>query len=226
VRRPGVTAPPMSYHLEELAIARSPDDPRRIMPPIPPGCRRIIDIGSGMGQTLIASEPLAALACAVEPDIEALRLGRRLSGRVLPVCGGAERLPVRTGWAELAIARLSLPYTIIPEAAAEAYRVLEPGGHFWALLHPFAMTFQDLLRSVRRGRGRALLYHLYVVLNGLSLHLARRQFRYPFNRARCESFQTVSGMKRVLRAAGFEDVSITRRPFLVATARKPARPAV
>jgi SAM-dependent methyltransferase len=214
----------MSYHLEELAIARSRDDPRRVMPPIPPGCRRIIDIGSGMGQTLIASEPLDALACAVEPDIEALRLGRGMSGRMQAVCGAAERLPVRTGWAEFAIARLSLPYTVIPEAVGEAYRVLQPGGCFWALLHPFAQALGDLRQSVRQGRGRALLYQLYVVLNGLSLHLWQRQFRYPLNRARCESFQTVAGMKRVLRAAGFEDIGITRRPFLVATGRKPAPP--
>jgi SAM-dependent methyltransferase len=212
---------PTAYHLQELRIARSPDDPRRIMPPIPPGCRRIIDIGCGIGQTLIASELPGALACGVEPDIGALRFGRTVSHLVQPVCGEAETLPIRTGWAEFALARLSLPYTHIPKAVGEVYRVLAPGGQFWSVLHPMGMTLRDMLGSALRLRGRALLYQSYVLLNGLTLHTTGRQIRYPLSRRRCESFQTEGGMRRVLRAAGFEAITIKRRPFFIASARKP-----
>lgn len=216
---------PGSYHLEELAIARARDDPRRVMPAIPAACRRVIDIGCGMGQTLIAGELRGALACGVEPDIEALRLGRKISREIQLVCGAAEKLPVRTGWAEFAIARLSLPYTHIPETVREVYRVLEAGGHFWTVLHPLAMTLQAVQSSIVHLRWRALVFEMYTLLNGLALHVAGRQFRYPLNRTRCESFQTVFGMKRILHDAGFQTISVTRKPFFVVTARKPKHPA-
>jgi hypothetical protein len=44
------------YHLRELEIARSPSDSRRVMPPVLPGIRRVLDIGCDAGQTLIAAD--------------------------------------------------------------------------------------------------------------------------------------------------------------------------
>ena len=221
MRPPRDADSPASYHLEELAIALSRDDPRRVMPSIPAACRRVIDIGCGMGQTLIAGELRGALACGVEPDRKALRLGRTISREIHLVCGAAEMLPVRTGWADFAIARLSLPYTHIPKTVREVYRVLEAGGHFWTVLHPLAMTLRKLRSSIVHLRGRALVFDMYTLLNGLALHVAGRQFRYPLNRIRCESFQTVSGIKRILHDAGFQTITVTQKPFFVVTARKP-----
>ena len=195
------------------------------MPPIPAGCRRIVDIGCGMGQTLMASSPPGAFACGIEPDVEAIRFGRRINREIHLVGGKAEHLPVRSGWAEFAIARLSLPYARIPEAVREVYRVLEPGGVFWSVLHPFSMTLRELLASAASLRIRSTVYQLYVLANGLALHVAGRQLRYPLNRRRCESFQTEGGMVRVLRAAGFRDISASRSPWLVVTAKKPVQPA-
>jgi SAM-dependent methyltransferase len=210
------------YHLEELAIARAADDARRIMPTIPPGCRRIVDVGCGMGQTLIASDLADAIACGVEPDVGVLRLGRQIDGRIHLIGGHAERLPVRDDWAQFAIARLSLPYTDVPAAVREIHRVLEPGGELWAVLHPVSTAWEGLVAGMGSFRLRTVIYRLYVVLNGLLLHFAGRQFRYPLNRARCESFQTAGGMTRVLLAAGFQDVTVARAPGLIMTARKPA----
>jgi SAM-dependent methyltransferase len=210
-----------SYHLEELRIALTTDDARRIMPPIPPGCRRIIDVGCGMGQTLIASKVADALACGVEPDRNAVRLGRKMSPNLALVCGAAEGLPIRTGWAEFAMARLSLPYTDIPVAVREVYRALEPGGVFWTVLHPVGMTLRKLLYDAAHLRLRGVAFQAYVLLNGLTLHTTGHQFRFPLNRARCESFQTAGGMRRLLQAAGYESISATSTPFLVVTARKP-----
>jgi ubiquinone/menaquinone biosynthesis C-methylase UbiE len=178
-----------------------------------------------MGQTLIASDLRGALACGVDPDIEALRLGGKLSRQIRLVGGAAEMLPVRTGWAEFAIARLSLPYTHIPETVREVYRVLQAGGQFWTVLHPLAMTLQNLRSSIVHRRGRAVFYQLYTLLNGFALHVSGRQFRYPLNRTRCESFQTVSGIKRILHHAGFQAISVIEKPFFVASARKPQQPS-
>jgi SAM-dependent methyltransferase len=210
------------YHLEELAIARAADDARRIMPPIPPGCKRIVDVGCGLGQTLIASHLGDAVACGVEPDVAVLRLGRQLDGRIHLIGGQAERIPVREGWAQFVIARLSLPYTDIPVAIGEIYRVLEPGAELWAVLHPISMALGGFLEGVRSFRVRAVLYRLYVLLNGLLLHFTGRQVRYPLNRARSETFQTVGGMTRVLLAAGFQDVRVAQPPGFIMVARKPA----
>jgi SAM-dependent methyltransferase len=220
-RRPDDVDGGASYHLEELKIALSTDDRRRIMPPIPPGCRRIVDVGCGMGQTLIASNTRGAVACGVEPDLDAVRLGRRLSPHLPLVCGAAERLPIRTGWAEFAIARLSLPYTDIPVAVREVYRALEPGGVFWTVLHPVGMTLRKLLDDAGHLRLRGVAFQAYVLLNGVALHTTGQQFRFPLNRARCESFQTAGGMRRLLASAGYESINITFTPFLVITARKP-----
>ena len=191
------------------------------MPAIPPGCRRVIDIGCGMGQTLIASNPVNARACGVDPDFRAVQLGKRMRPGLQLICGTAELLPVRTGWAQFAIARLSLPYTDIPLAVREAYRILEPGGLLWTVLHPVGMALGRVVEDFARVRARAAAYDLYVLLNGLILHATGRQFRYPLNRARCESFQTGAGMRRVLRAAGYEAINVTTGRFLVVSARKP-----
>lgn len=61
------------------------------------------------------------------------------------------------------------------------------------------------------------LYQLYVVANGLLFHLTLRQLRLPGGRI--ESFQTASSIRRALRKAGFEDVTLARGRHFVATAR-------
>ena len=67
-------------HLEELRVARRLDDPRRVMPVVPAGCRRVLDIGCGAGQTLIGADvDGGVMACGVDRDVAALQLGRRLA---------------------------------------------------------------------------------------------------------------------------------------------------
>ena len=43
----------LEYHLLELEIARSPDDPRCVMPELRPSYRAVLDVGCGAGQTLL-----------------------------------------------------------------------------------------------------------------------------------------------------------------------------
>ena len=77
----------LTPHLAELRVALTLDDPRRIMPAIPAGCRRVLDVGCGAGQTLIGSdlEP-GVVACGADRDVAALQLGRQLTERVTFVC--------------------------------------------------------------------------------------------------------------------------------------------
>jgi hypothetical protein len=63
---------------------------------------------------------------------------------------------------------------------------------------------------------------MYVLTNGLTLHLLNKQFRFPLTGSGFESFQTNQGISRALRSAGFADIQISRDNFFVVTAKKTA----
>jgi SAM-dependent methyltransferase len=209
------------YHLRELQIARDPSAPGHLLPPIPEGCRAILDIGCGAGQTLIASRlPPGVLACGVDLDVSALALGRSLTAAVHFACARGEALPFRAGSFDFVFSRVALPYMDVPRALAEIGRVLRPGGALWLSLHPAAFAIREMVGAVRARRLRATVYLLYTLLNGLSLHRFHRVHRWPFGSGGFESIQTAGGMRRALARAGFRDIAITRDRFFVAAARK------
>jgi ubiquinone/menaquinone biosynthesis C-methylase UbiE len=208
--------PPEPYHLRELTIARDPNDPRHVTPPAFPPDRRVLDVGCGAGQTLIACygdrRPFG-----VDVDVEALRLGRSLTDRVAFIGAAAEHLPFRDSSFDVVTARVSLPYTDLRLSLPEIRRVLKPGGFFWAVLHPLVIPWTN----VDPRRPRTLLFFGYVVLNSLLFHFTGRMMSCLGRRY--ESFQTASGMRRALRAAGFGRLTASRRPHFVVTAEATAR---
>ncbi|PYM33858.1 MAG: hypothetical protein DME15_10080 [Candidatus Rokuibacteriota bacterium] len=209
-------------HLEELRVARRLDDPRRVMPVVPAGCRRVLDIGCGAGQTLIGADvDGGVMACGVDRDVAALQLGRRITDRVRFVCALGESLPFRSESFDFVISRVALPYMHVPAALTEIRRVLVPGGRLWLVLHPGAMVLRELMGALRARRAKSALGRLWVLGNGVTLHCFGRIFRIPFTRARWESFQTPRGMRRALRA-GFDETEISRGRFFVVTARRSA----
>lgn len=216
------------YHLAELRIASDPAHPAHLNPPIPAGSR-VLDVGCGAGQTLIAAAD-GSRAVGLDVDLPALALGRTLSserrrderggrpeGGIGLVCAAGEALPFRPGSFDQVVCRVALPYMHAPSALAESRRVLAPGGALWLTLHPFAVPW----RALWRGGAKNALYQLYVVANGLLFHLTQRQLRLPNHRI--ESFQTRSAIRRALRTAGFEDVTLARGRHFVATARAAGR---
>ncbi len=227
-RRPGSArggVDSATYHLEELATARDPTAAGHVLPTNVPQRGRILDVGCGAGQTLIALGPGSGrTAVGIDVDPDALRLGRGLADdQPRFVCGQAESLPFAHDSFDFVIARVALPYTDIARAVAEIARVLRPGGACWLSLHPPSVALRQLLGHLRRLQPKGLLYQLYVVANGLALHLFGRQVHFPLRRERIESFQTSRGIRRVLEAAGFADVEIDRERFFVVTARKASK---
>lgn len=209
------------YHLEELNIALSANDPRRVMPIVSGEHKRILDVGCGAGQTLIASHLSPdVVAVGVDRDFAALHLGKQLGTHIHFVCAAGERLPFVSGCFDLVISRVSLPYMHIPKALAEIARVIKPCGNLWIVLHPFPMVWRELVHSFRKLNVVDVLFRLYVLANGLAFHIASKQFRFPFGRHRCESFQTGRGISRALYAAGFADIEIRRERFFVVSAKK------
>src|SRR5580700_9282459 len=144
----------LEYHLGELEVARSANDPRRAMPVIPEGCARVLDVGCGAGQTLLASDLRGARAFGIDYDHDPLRLGKGMAGHVEFVRASGERLPFADGCFDFVISRVALPYMRVAVAVAEIARVLKPGGGIWFTLHPVGMF--------SRGKGlKPMLYELY-----------------------------------------------------------------
>jgi SAM-dependent methyltransferase len=209
------------YHILELEIACAKNDPRRVAPSLGGGFRRILDLGCGAGQTLIACDlSPEVFCCGVDVDQDALSLGKRLANNISFVRASGERLPFPDNFFEAVVSRLSLPYMHLPSALREIARVLIPGGQIWLALHPFSIAFDGFARSLKERNVKNLTYQCYVIANGIFFHFTGRQFRSPFNRDRCESFQTAGGVLRALRAAGLSQAQAARGEFFVVTASK------
>lgn len=211
-----MAANPPDYHLAELALAQDTTNPRRVLPEIPASARRILDIGCGAGQTLLACAQPGRVTVGVDYDPEALRLGTSLKVPAFLVRAAGERLPFRSSSFDFVFSRVALPYMNIPAALAETARVLEPGGRVWFTLHPPGMfSWRAFLHP------RSAVFELYRLANTAAFHLAGLHFRYPLRRSRMESYQTGSGMCRALRKAGFDDIGFRQTAFhCVVSARR------
>ena len=213
---------PSDYHRLELSIATDPADPRRIMPPVEPRHRRILDVGCGAGQTLIgANLATDVFAVGIDSDHSALRLGREFTSTVNFVLGQGESLPFRSESFDLVLCRVALPYMHVATALSEMARVTGPGGDLWLVLHPFSMSVKELVTNIGRLQVKAGFYRLWVMTNGLGLHFLGRQWGWPMNPSRFESSQTKSGIQRALLAAGFDQIRINHEKHFVVTASKP-----
>ena len=209
-----------AYHLMELSIARDRADPRRSLPDLQPRHRRVLDIGCGAGQTLIASElPEGTLGVGIDIDHEPLVLGREMAPALHFVRARGEALPFRPSSFDLVICRVALPYMHLARAVGEMARVLAPGGDVWLALHPWRMTLAELLGAMRRFRGRMVAHRIYVMASSILLHVAGRQMAWPPSGS-YESFQTETGMRRALSSAGFDRIAFRRTPGFIATARR------
>lgn len=205
-----------AYHLGELAVARSLNDPRRAVPEIPEGCKRVLDVGCGAGQTLMAADLKGAAAFGIDFELEALKLGKQIEVAAGLACASGEALPFRAGSFDFVFSRVALPYMNIATAAAEIARVLQPGGCVWITLHPLSMlSWSKALSHPKRAA-----FEMYRLVNTASLHFAGTQFCYPLQRRRTESYQTERGIRRVLERAGFRDIQVTRNRHFLVTARK------
>ena len=209
-----------AYHRMELRIALDGADSRRAMPVIPPGVTSILDVGCGAGQTLIASRLRPAVrAVGVDPDFEALALGRRLSAPVHLVHAFGESLPFAADSFDMVISRVAVPYMRLRSALAEMARVLRPGGSLWLLLHSFTHVVNEMLDFVRVGNLRPALHRLYVMANGALANTTGIEIPSPVS-GRYESFQTAGGMRRQLARLGFDNFAAREGTHFTFTATK------
>jgi ubiquinone/menaquinone biosynthesis C-methylase UbiE len=197
----------INYHLAELRVASDTNDLRRLQPEFPPHYKTVLDIGCGVGQTLISCNLKPdTLAYGVDVDEEALAYGRKLNPHINFIRASGERLPFPDQYFDVVISRVALPYMDLPMAFSEISRILKPNGQVWFSLHPFSMVAHDFLEAITRLKVKNTVYLSYVMLNSLSFHLLGKLFRYPLKKDRLESFQTTGGVIRALGKAGFTDI--------------------
>ncbi len=210
-----------NYHLDELRIAKTAGHPQRILPPITKAHRKVLDIGCGAGQSLMATnfEP-GTTVIGVDVDKSALTLGRQLDKNISFVCARAECLPFQPERLDFVFSRVALPYMNVRETLFEIRRVLKRGGTLWLVLHPYSIVLKELVQSISHLKIKRAAVCLYVFTNGAVLNLLGREFHLPFRKDYYESFQTIKGISRLLRKAGFEEIKAERNGFFVATARK------
>lgn len=229
--REAAQTPEDEYHLKELMIALDSASPAHYLPTFQVG-EKVLDIGCGAGQTLIAACPYrmpgeggGCVTCArkdnvclgwasgVDIDKDAIRMGHAWSRILQLQHASAERLPYNDREFDVVISRVALVFVDMRMVLSEIRRVLRPGGRIWFSLHRFSMV----TRQIGHKNWRGLIFLAYVALNGLLFHLTLRT-RALFGRR--EYWQTSSGMRRVLAKYGFKDIHIeTNGCTLIISAR-------
>ncbi|MGI8897481.1 MAG: class I SAM-dependent methyltransferase [Pyrinomonadaceae bacterium] len=193
------------------------------MPPILESHQRILDVGCGAGQTLIATNLASGvMAVGVDIDCSALSIGRQMNSRIHLVGARGEALPFQKEHFDFVFSRVALPYMNLHKALGEMWRVLRVGGRIWIALHPFSLVLKEMHESISRLEIKSAIYRSYVIANGITLNLLGKEFAFPFKKEHYECFQTDRGIRRILKRVGFNSVEIAKNNFFVATAIKNA----
>jgi ubiquinone/menaquinone biosynthesis C-methylase UbiE len=187
---------------------------------------RVLDLGCGPGSDLApwGVDP-GDQVTGVDIDEGRLAIARTRFPERTFLQGVGEALPFPDESFDRIISSVAVPYMNIPQALAQIYRALAPGGLVSLSLHSPAFTMGELLHHALP-RPVPTLFRLYVMANGVFFHCTGRTLGFP--NGRTESFQTERGMRVALNRAGFIDINAQRVPgragetFLV-EARKPAR---
>jgi ubiquinone/menaquinone biosynthesis C-methylase UbiE len=108
-----------------------------------------------------------------------------------------ERLPFPASTFNRVVSNVALPYMNLAKALAETCRVLVPGRTLLASLHPVSFTLAELPSALPKPK--ASFYRVWVLANGLMLHVAGRNLG--------EAFQTERGIRIALQHANFADIS-------------------
>ena len=166
---------------------------------------RVLDLGCGSGRDLTSWGVTASdQVTALDIDNTALLVAKARFRNRFYVQGAAERLPFANQSFDLIVSTVALPYMDIPKTLVEAFRTLVPGGRLSVSLHPPGFTIGELLHNALP-KPIATVFRLYVLANGLLLHVTGRTL--GFVSGRTESFQTQRGMRIALNRAGFVSAS-------------------
>jgi SAM-dependent methyltransferase len=212
----------LRYHESELKIQLDPQNPARVVPVILPHHRRILDIGCGMGQTLVALNLREDIETfGVDCDRRAIQAGKGIVPKNISLlCAAAENLPFPDEYFDFIFSRVTLPYTNLQRVLREISRTLKPGGDTWLALQSFSILRRRFLQALMHMNIREIASCSYVLLNGLLLALFGLQLSLL---GRNETYQTISGMTSALNRVGLTCTSIETGKFFIMNAAKPVK---
>ena len=178
------------------------------------GRERVLDLCTGTGDFAIAAvraRPGAAHVVGLDFAGEMLRVGRRkldvsrLRDRIALVRGDAMRVPAR----DQSFDALTIAFGIrnvedVLSACREMVRVLKPGGRL-ALLE-FTLPSTPVISTL-------YLWYLHHVLPRIGRALSRHDAAYGYLSASIDAFTSPDDFMKILRQAGFIDISAARMTF-------------
>jgi len=209
------------YHLGELELLSDLSNPLRAVPSYDSRGWTILDIGCGMGQTLTAVEfGHCSARHGIDVDAKAIALGRQRFPEFTLSVAGAEQIPYPDNTFDLTFSRVALPYTDVPVALREMFRVTKPGGRVWLTLHDWSMERVQIKNALRDRNPRRLADRCYVLVNSMVLALFGVCLRRPGS-GTVESIQSERGIRRLLRKAGFADIELTHAVHFLVAGVKP-----
>lgn len=189
------------------------------------GSERVLDLCTGTGDLAIAvrtATPGAARIVGVDfagamLDVGLEKLRRRgLADRIHLVRGDATRVPLSDGSSDAATVAFGIRNVEDPAAACrEMHRVLVPGGRL-AILE-FGVPSSPVFRAL-------YMFYFKHVLPRLGRLISRHDAAYDYLPASVGAFATPAEFARLLRGAGFADVSVqplTLGAVVLYNARKP-----
>jgi ubiquinone/menaquinone biosynthesis C-methylase UbiE len=169
--------------------------------------KRVLDIGCRDGQSLTQPYYSSALErCGIDADEAAIVSGRDRFPDLELSIGRAEELPYTSDRFDHVVSTVTLPYTKIPQALAEIYRVLQPGGSVYLTFHDMKMVWG----WAREGRTlRHHLDHVYIFAASGVYALTGHVMARPWSAAP-ETFQTEGRLRRDLSRIGFRNLEFRR----------------
>jgi ubiquinone/menaquinone biosynthesis C-methylase UbiE len=210
------TAEVSRYREAGIQASTDPTHPLHLLPKVPPGARRILDVGCHAGHTLEAlrlPDDCEIFGCDI--NTEALELARKCLPRATFTPAKAEELPYEDSYFDFVFARGAVATFEIPKALRELNRVLKPGGKLWISLHRWKDILWILKGTLHAHPIKTFLFGTYVVMNSALFHGTGKLIRYPLNRSRILTFQTERRMRRELQKAGFTAIQVSDNKFFV-----------
>lgn len=216
----GGTMGNIDEHLMELAIARTPRDPRWALPELRSTDSRVLDVGCGVGQALVALGCTDRRSVGMDIDESAIRYGiGHFGGQIQYVLADARRIPMPSETFDLVFCRSALAYMQVIPALREMRRVLRPGGRLWVTLHTRPMATTALRAALRARSPRRTLHALYVLFNGYLLRWLGTTL--PYLTGRRESWQSPDHLARRLHRWGLRTRVTQVGPSVVLEADRP-----